>query len=167
MTPEPVEMIRGALVSKASNIERAGQGYVRDQALRGRKVLTSYVAGMGLLVTAGIFTLVSCLIGAAALFRYVEMHYGLFEAFGAVGGATLSIAIVAALVGLAKLNHKPKPVVPLTSRLRVAAHSSPISAQIVKDAATTIAVGRNKTANVSFGLALAGALLVYMSSHRR
>jgi len=165
MNADPIEVLRTALAVKASNIQRAGFAYVRDQASRGKSAIVSYVVGACLLLGAAIFAIVAILIGAAALFRFIEMRYGLFEAFGVVGGATLVVALILLAVGLAKIRAPSKPVVPLASRVRVAAHSNPVTKENVKSAALSLLDARHRSATL--GLALAGTLLGYLILRRR
>src|ERR1700743_2683454 len=56
-----------------------------------------------------------------ALFRWVEINYGLFYAFGVVGGLLLLIAIICAGFAMMKLKRQRPDFPSLTSRLRVAA----------------------------------------------
>ena len=53
----------------------------------------------GLFAAAGIFLIAACLVGIMALFRWIEINYGLFPAFGAVGALLLVIAAICAGTG--------------------------------------------------------------------
>jgi hypothetical protein len=54
------------------------------------------------------FAVVAISIGAAALFRFIEMRYGLFEAFGAVGGAMVGTALIMLAIDLSNMHARPK-----------------------------------------------------------
>jgi len=146
-------------------IQHAGQAYVRDQASRSKSAFVSYLVGACFLLGAAIFAVVAILIGAAALFRFIEMRYGLFEAFGVAGGAMFVVALICLVIGLTKMKVKSKNVVPLASRFRVAAHSHPITRENFQDAA--VALIDRKHRSTTFGLALAGAFLGYLVLRRR
>jgi len=160
-----IGLIRTALALKAANLQRAGESYVRDQASRGKSVISSYVMGACFLLGAAIFLIIAILIGAAALFRFLEMRYGLFEAFGATGGAMIIVALISLGIGLSKMNSPSKRVIPLASRVRVAAHSHPITRENVKDAAVSLVDENHRTSTL--GIALAGTLMSYLILRRR
>src|SRR3569623_2063493 len=106
MNPDAIGLIRAALAYKAANIQHAGQAYVRDQASRSKSAFVSYLFGACFFLGAAIFAIVAVLIGAAALFRFIEMRYGLFEAFGAAGGAMVVVALICLAIGVTKMNIK-------------------------------------------------------------
>jgi hypothetical protein len=165
MSADPIALIRTALALKASNLQRAGEGYVRDQVSRGKGTITSYIVGACFLLGAAIFAVVAILIGAAALFRFIEMRYGLFEAFGAAGGAMVVVALISLAIGWSKMNASSKRVIPLASRVRVAAHSHPITKENVKEAAVSLVDENHRSSTL--GLALAGTVLSYLILRRR
>jgi hypothetical protein len=164
MNSDPIGLLRTALAIKASNIQHAGQAYVRDQAFRGKSAISSYVVGVCFLLGATVFAIIAILIGAAALFRFIEVRYGLFEAFGAAGGAMIVVALISMTIGLSKMNLKSDRVVPLASRVRVAAHSHPITKENVKDAAISLVDENHRSSTL--GLALAGTVLSYLILRR-
>lgn len=165
MNSDPVGLIRTALAIKASNIQHAGQAYVRDQASRGKSAVSSYVVGACFLLGAAVFAIIAISIGAAALFRFIEMRYGLFEAFGAAGGAMVVVALISMAIGVSKMNPKSNRIIPLASRVRVAAHSHPITKENVKDAAVSLVDENHRSSTL--GLALAGTVLGYLILRRR
>src|SRR3569623_361960 len=165
MNPDAIGLIRAALAYKAANIQHAGQAYVRDQASRSKSAFVSYLFGVCFFLGAAIFAIVAVLIGAAALFRFIEMRYGLFEAFGAAGGAMVVVALICLAIGVTKMNIKSGHIVPLASRVRVAAHSHPITRENVQDAAGALVDRKHRS--TTFGLALAGTLLSYLVLRRR
>ena len=68
----------------------------------------------------------ACLVGIAALFRWVEIRYGLFPAFGVVGALLLVVAVACATMARARLQRPPPQFPSLTSRLRVAIKTNPL-----------------------------------------
>jgi hypothetical protein len=60
------------------------------------------------------------------LFRWIEIRYGLFQAFGAVGGLLVVIAAICAGLAAAKLKQPAVHFPSLTSRLRVAIKANPL-----------------------------------------
>lgn len=75
------------------------------------------------------------------------------------------VALIFLAVGLTKMKVKSKHVVPLASRIRVAAHSHPITRQNVQDAA--VALVDRKHRSTTLRLALAGTVLSFIVLRRR
>ena len=134
-------LLQAGLGLKLNHIKRATRSYVRDRANQATSSVTSYVVAAGLFVAAGIFLIAACLVGITALFRWIEINYGLFYAFGAIGGLLVLIACILAGVAVAKLK-RPAPQFPsLTSRLRVAIRANPIDlspAEMAQDVAASV-----------------------------
>jgi len=136
------DLLRAGVGLKIDQIKRATRSYLRDRADQATGTMASYAVAAGMFAAAGIFLIAAILVGAAALFRWVEIEYGLFQAFGAVGGLLLAIAAVCAAVAASKLKPSEPNFPSLTSRLRVAIKASPIrSGQIeaARDAAAAAA----------------------------
>jgi hypothetical protein len=139
-------LLQAGLALKVDQIKRAASSYARDRAAQGQSIVVSYVIAAGLYAAAGIFLVAACLVGVTALFRWIEINYGLFWAFGAVGGLLLLIAIVCAALAASKLNRPARQFPSLTSRLRVAVKANPLQAgpvksdrvEAVRDTATAI-----------------------------
>jgi Putative Actinobacterial Holin-X, holin superfamily III len=113
-------LLRAGIGLKLNQLKRATRSYVRDRTDQATGAVTSYAVAAGLFAVGGIFLIAACLVGLIALFRWVEMHYGPFPAFGVVGGLLLLIAAVCAGLAIVKLK-RPAPEFPsLGSRLRVA-----------------------------------------------
>jgi hypothetical protein len=119
-------LLRAGLALKLAQIKLATRSYVRDRAVQATDTAASYALAAGLFAAAGVFLIAACLVGIAALFRWIEIRYGLFWAFGAVGGLLLIIAAVCAAVAASKLKPRRPHVPTLTSRLRVAIKANPI-----------------------------------------
>jgi Putative Actinobacterial Holin-X, holin superfamily III len=174
-------LLRAGLGLKLNQIKLATRSYVRDRTNQATGTVTSYAVAGGLFAAAGIFLIAACLVGMIALFRWVEINYGPFYAFGVVGGLLLLIAIICAGVAMMKLKRRRPDFPSLTSRLRVAAlgtvsDPSKIEAALAPSASGTYAnpgrptTQRGATANnrdVRAGLILAATLLGWAAARRR
>lgn len=130
-------LLRAGLALKLDHIKLATRSYLRDRTHQATGTVTSYAIAAGLFAAAGIFLLAACLVGIAALFRWVEIRYGLFPAFGVVGALLLVIAAICAALAARTLK-RPIPQFPsLTSRLRVAIKSGPIRPNRIASARDT------------------------------
>jgi hypothetical protein len=125
-------LLRAGLALKVNQIKRATSSYARDRAAQGQGIVASYAVAAGLYAAAGIFLIAAGLVGVTALFRWIEINYGLFRAFGAVGGLLMLIAIVCAGLASSKLKRPAKQFPSLSSRLRVAIKANPITASPAK-----------------------------------
>ncbi|HEX7563239.1 MAG TPA: phage holin family protein [Bradyrhizobium sp.] len=136
-------LLRTGLALKIRQIKLATRSYLRDRAAQGQGIVASYAVAAGLYAAAGIFLIAACLVGVTALFRWIEMNYGLFQAFGAVGGLLLIVAIVFAALAASKVK-RPAPHFPsLTSRLRAAIKANPVNPdqiEAVRDTAAAILI---------------------------
>jgi hypothetical protein len=176
-------LLRTGLALKLSQIKRATRSYLRDRTNQATTTVTSYAIAAGLFATAGIFVLAACLVGAIALFRWVEIHYGMFPAFGAIGGLLLVIAATCAALAASTLKRPPRHFPSLTSRLRVAIKANPIKFDQIEAARDTAAavllapstpgswkMGRRPVRNnreVQAGLILMATLLGWAATRRR
>jgi hypothetical protein len=114
------DLLRVGLGLKLNQIKLATRSYLRDRTGQATGTVASYAIAAGLFAAAGIFLIAACLVGMTALFRWVEIDYGLFCAYGVVGGLSLLIAMVCAGCAAMKLKQRPPDFPSLTSRLRVA-----------------------------------------------
>jgi hypothetical protein len=119
-------LLRAGLALKLAHIKLATRSYLRDRTNQATNKAASYAVAAGLFAAAGIFLIAACLVGAAALYRWIEIKYGMFWAFGAVGGLLLVIAAVCAAIATSKLKPRQPHFPSLTSRLRVAVKANPI-----------------------------------------
>jgi hypothetical protein len=180
------ELLRAGLALKANHLKRATQSYLRDRASQTTGRVTSYAVAAGLFAVAGLFVIATFFVGLIALYRWVAIHYGQFWGFGAVGAVLLVLAGICAGIAMAQINRKPKSIVPLTSRLRVAIATPRIPRGTVKEAvkevATTIPLvplapgekgHRNDTSSlrgnrsVQLGLMLAAVGVLGLTAARR
>src|SRR5438270_5048519 len=97
------DLLRVGLGLKVNQVKRATRSYLRDRTHQATGTVTSYAIAAGLFAAAGIFLIAACLVGATALFRWIEIHYGLFQAFGAMGALLVMIAAICAGLAAAKL----------------------------------------------------------------
>jgi hypothetical protein len=132
-------LLRTGLALKLSQIKLATRSYLRDRTHQATGTLASYAIAAGLFAAAGIFLLAACLVGLAALFRWVEIQYGLFWAFGVIGALLLAIAAVCAALATSRLKRPQRQFPTLTSRLRVAIKSNPLKPDQVDAARDTAA----------------------------
>jgi hypothetical protein len=177
------DLLRAGVGLKLNQVKRATRSYVRDRTSQATGTVTSYAVAAGLFAAAGIFLVAACLVGIIALFRWVELEYGMFPAFGVVGGLLVVIAAILAGVAAMKLRQKPREFPSFMSRLRVALTANPLRAvetDEIEDGpvpATQPATSRFVPAqpprrrvfdrNVQVGLAAAGLLLGWLAARRR
>ena len=134
-------LLRTGLALKLSQIKLAMQSYLRDRTNQTTGTVTSYASAAGLYAAAGIFLIAACLVGITALFRWIEIEYGLFWAFGVVAGLLVLIAAICAAMAAGRLMRPPLHFPSLTSRLRVAIKSNPLKPdqiEAVRDTAAAI-----------------------------
>jgi putative superfamily III holin-X len=177
------DLLRAGVGLKLNQVKRATRSYVRDRTSQATGTVTSYAVAAGLFAAAGIFLVAACLVGIIALFRWVELEYGMFPAFGVVGGLLVVIAAILAGVAAMKLRQKPREFPSFMSRLRVALTANPLRAvetDEIEDGpapATQPTTSRFVPAqpprrrgfdrNVQAGLAAAGLLLGWVAARRR
>ena len=181
-----IGLLRAGVGLKLNQVKLATRSYLRDRTDQATGTVTSYVIAAGLFAAAGIFLIAALFVGAAALFRWVEINYGQFWAFGAVGGLLVLIAAICAGLAAMKLN-RPSPHFPsLTSRLRVAIKANPIKPdqiEAVRDTAESILLApsapvghahrrrRNRPGhqnkNLQVGVIVMATLLSYAAMRRR
>jgi hypothetical protein len=124
--PAPSSGLLGAgLALKLDQIKWATLSYLRDRANQATGTVASYAVAAGLFAASGIFLIAALLVGLAALFRWIELTYGRFQAFGAIGGLLVLIAIMCAALAATRLHRPPRQYPSLSSRLRVAVTASP------------------------------------------
>jgi hypothetical protein len=125
MLPLVSALARTGLALKLDQVKRATSSYMRDRGEQGAGIAVSYATAAGLYAAAGIFLIATLLVGAAALFRWVEIKYGLFPAFGVTGGLLLLLAAIFAGLAAARLKKPSRQFPTLSSRLRVAVNAAP------------------------------------------
>src|SRR3984893_4469602 len=102
----PSSLLRTGLALKFSQIKLATRSYLRDRTNQATATVASYATAAGLFAAAGIFLIAACLVGITALFRWIEMNYGLFWAFGVVSALLLLIAAICAAVAASQLKRR-------------------------------------------------------------
>jgi hypothetical protein len=132
-------LLRAGLTLKLNQIKLATRSYLRDWTNQATGTVASYAVAAGLFAAAGIFLMAACLVGSDALFRWVEINYGLFYAFGALGALLLVLAAICAGLAAGRLKRRPPHFPTLTSRLRVAIKSNPLHPDHLEAARDTAA----------------------------
>ncbi len=182
-------LLRTGLALKLSQIKLATRSYLRDRTHQATGTATSYATAAGLFAAAGVFLIAACLVGVAALFRWIELNYGQFWAFGAAAALPLLIAAICAAIASGQLKRRPPRFPSLTSRLRVAIKSNPLQPDqldAARDTAAAILMNPSAPAaptgsrrlktqrrpgrgnrNIGAGLALTAVLLGWAATRRR
>ena len=132
-------LLRAGLALKLNQIKLATRSYLRDRTNQATNTVASYAIAAGLFAAAGIFLIAACLVGITALFRWIEINYGLFQAFGVVGALLVVIAAICAAVAASKLHPRQPQFPSLASRLRVAIRTNPIEPDQIEAARDTAA----------------------------
>jgi hypothetical protein len=134
-------LLRTGLALKLNQVKLATRSYLRDRTDQATGTVTSYVVVAGLFAACGVFLLAATLVGVDALFRWVEIKYGLFPAFGVVGALLAVLSAICAGLAAARLRRRPPHFPTLTSRLRVAIKANPVKPdqiEAVRDTAAAI-----------------------------
>jgi hypothetical protein len=140
--PKPSSgLLRAGLALKLNQIKLATRSYLRDRTDQTAGSFARYAVAAGLFAAAGIFLLAACLVGLTALFRWIEINYGLFPAFVAIAALLLATAAICAVLAAGRLK-RPQPHFPsLASRLRAAIKANPVmpdQIDAVRDTAAAI-----------------------------
>jgi hypothetical protein len=69
---------RAGVALKLNQVKLATRSYLRDRTSQATGTVASYAVAAGLFAAAGIFLIAACLVGITALFRWIEIKYGLF-----------------------------------------------------------------------------------------
>jgi hypothetical protein len=125
MLAPPGDLLRAGFEMKLNRVKRATRSYMRDRADQATGAATSYAVAAGLYAAAGVFALAACMVGLFALFRWIELTYGRFPAYGTIGGIMVVLAALCAGLAAARLKRPARQYPSLGSRLRVAI-ASPI-----------------------------------------
>ncbi|TPQ32646.1 hypothetical protein C2U70_21015 [Bradyrhizobium guangdongense] len=133
------ELLRAGVALKINHLKRATQSYLRDRANQTTGRVTSYAVAAGLFAAAGLFVVAALFVGLIALYRWIAIAYGQFWGFGAVGAVLLVLAAILAGVAMAQMKRRPRTIVPLASRLRVAIATPRIPRGTVKEAVKEVA----------------------------
>ena len=127
MLAPPGDLLRAGFEMKLNRVKRATRSYMRDRADQATGAATSYAVAAGLYAASGVFLLAACLVGLFALFRWIELTYGRYPAYGAIGGIMVVLAALCAGLAAARMKRPARQYPSLASRLRVAIASSPLA----------------------------------------
>lgn len=133
------------------------RSYITELNRWAAKIATGYALAAAIIVAGALSIAVALGIGMAALFHWLEAHYGPYVAYGTLGGLFLLGGIVSVIIGL-RLLSRPLPPVPRPHRQARALRRA-IVAPAVSRALTTVYVG-NGTRPDKVTQALAGAAAV-------
>jgi hypothetical protein len=176
-----IGLLRAGLALKLSHIKLATRSYLRDRTHQATGTVTAYAIAAGLFAAAGVFLIAACLVGATALFRLIEVNYGLFPAFGAIGALLLVAAAVCVALAVSSLKRPPPQFPSLASRLRVAIRANPVHPDHIQAAgASAVLLARSASAGrikseprperdglqISAGLILVATLLGWAAARR-
>jgi hypothetical protein len=131
------DLLRAGIGLKLNQIKLATRSYLRDRTHQATGTMASYAIATALFAAAAIFLIAACLVGITALFRWIEINYGQFWAFGAVGALLAAFAAICAGLAAAKLRQKTPRFPSLGSRLRVAVKASPLEPDQIEAARKT------------------------------
>lgn len=89
-------------------------GLLNAYTQRLRRWLTSravaYGVAVGLLCAGGVLLSVAVGVGAAALFYFIELSYGVWTAYGSIGGTFAALGTVASVAAVTMLKRRAAPV---------------------------------------------------------
>jgi hypothetical protein len=122
---------------------------MRDRATQAKSVAVSYALACALYIAAVLFLLAACFTGVFALFRWVELTYGQFWAFGAIAGLLVLLTAVCVLFATRALHSRTPRYPGLVKRLRIAIRSNPVSpgeAPALRNTAAQLLVARPASA---------------------
>jgi hypothetical protein len=152
-------LLRDRLSLKVHHVKRAFRSYVCERLGQATGQLSSYAVAAGLFAAAAVFVIGAMFVGLAALFRWVEITFGQFQAYTTVGGLLMLLAATCAGVAILRLNRKTAPLPSLPSRLRVAIASPPIPEGTVQRAAKETALAAGHRVSQKMDARTAGLLL--------
>jgi hypothetical protein len=134
-------LLKAGLAVKLGHVRQATSFYIRDRTEQGRSTISGYVIGGAFYAAAGVFMIAALLVGAAALFRWVETSYGTYMAFGTTGASLVVLTAICAVIAASAMRPPRKNFPSLGSRLRVALRAGPGKSATAK-AASVIASSR-------------------------
>lgn len=120
----------GGLGHKLNAAKAAGRSYVDDRVGQTEQLFASYAIAAGLFAAAGIFLMAALILGAVALFRWIELRYGALCGFAAIAVLLVLISTTCVMIGTYERKKPAKRVIPLATRLRVAVTASPLSRRL-------------------------------------
>lgn len=119
-------LLRTGLALKVNQIKRAFESYLHDRTTQGKDIVSSYLMAVGLFIAAAIFLIAVCFVGVMALFRWLELSYGEFTAFGGIAALLLALTGICAAIGASSLKRKTAKFPSLGNRLMTAVKANPV-----------------------------------------
>ncbi|WP_398471589.1 phage holin family protein [Tardiphaga sp.] len=142
---------------KIDRAKHATGSFLHDQVEQTQALAVSFAVAIALYAAAAVFLIAAMLVGATAGFRWIEINYGLFEAFGALGAILGSFMVLFIALAIYRLKRPAKRIVPLASRLRVAISSSPSRDEIAP--AATVASLPTRSSEARGGSAVSALVI--------
>lgn len=143
-------LLKAGLAVKLAQVRQAASSYISDRTDQTRSTISGYVIGGAFYAAAGIFLIAALLVGATALFRWVELKYGLFTAFGVTGGSLVVLTVLCVVIAMVSMRPSKKNFPSLGSRLRVALRAGPIKQAAAKAATVSAESSRVPADNRDF-----------------
>ena len=140
-------LLQAGLALKLNQLKRAVGDYASDRAVQGQSIVASFAVAAGLYAAAGIFVIGALFIGVVALFRYLEIKYGMFEALGGCAGALLILAAISAAIASSHLKRPAASFPALGARLGHAMSTNPIIPKQDQPKQRIAAAARQKAAD--------------------
>jgi hypothetical protein len=154
--------------SQSDSLSGPLRGYTRKLAGWVRQRGTTYGVAAGLLLAAALLLVFAAGIGTAALFYFVELHYGPWTAYGVIGGSFAALGTIAILVALLMLKRQGPPVPRPPSAAKLFRQAAPLMATRLASAPQRVAT---RSADGTTRLLATGAALLLIgwaaSSHRQ
>lgn len=91
-------------------LNQALHSYAADVRKWVANTMTGYAVAFGLILIGAISIVLTIGIGVAAAFHFIEVQYGVYVAYGVIGGASLLLGGAALLAGRMLLKRPPAPV---------------------------------------------------------
>jgi hypothetical protein len=150
------------MTSADNTIRRGGisallQSYAADLRGWAARIASGYAIAIGLVATGGVLLFAAVVVGIAALFHFIERHYGPDTAYEAIGGGLLVLGAVLILAGVAALRRRipplPRPSRQVQAAKRLVVGSAAVRAlstdRVKADPLTQVLIGA--AATVLFG----------------
>jgi len=160
MSSSSRQLLQAGLALKMAHVRRAVSAYLGNRVDQVANTASAYAIAAVCWSAAAFFITLTLLVGLVALFRWVQLNFGEFQAFGAVAGATLCVALICSIIAVRALKGSSKPIPSLPSRLRVAIASPPIPKAMISQATkeTIFAAGNGVARNPTAMGILMGAM---------
>ena len=93
-----------------SALGSAARSYVDDVRRWMARATMGYVVAVGLMLVGAVSIIAAIAVGLAAGFHFLAMRYGIYAAYGIVGGSLFALGLLGLLAGRALLSRPLAPV---------------------------------------------------------